>query len=250
MAVQCSTCDNVSTLIDAGDRDIEGLAQILGSSGPAMLTHLKTHIHPRLHDLTFRGSPVAISGPAPDPEPAIDPGVQQTAPASGGGVTSPEPPDSSPSHFADDDSTVSGFARERLGIPDEDSDQHAASPSPPTALRECLVWLRDEHPGEQVRAAALALMMAQKHWETSQRNAARLAQLRERRDQLRADLEAVCAEITCLEPDPLPPAAPRPEVNMAQVRTWAIANGIHVAPTGKIARAVVDDYLAAHPAVS
>lgn len=249
MAVQCSTCDNVSTLIDAGDRDIEGLAQILGSSGPAMLTHLKTHIHPRLHDLTFRGSPVAISGPAPDPEPAIDPGVQQTAPASGGGVTSPEPPDSSPSHFADDDSTADGgtSATGEAVVPANDL---AASPSPPTALRGCLVWLRDEHPGEQVRAAALALMMAQERWETSQRNAARLAQLRERRDQLQADLEAVCAEITCLEPDPLPPAAPRPEVNMAQVRTWAIANGIHVAPIGKITRAVVDDYLAAHPAVS
>lgn len=240
MAGQCSTCDNVSTLIAAGDRDIEGLAAILGVAAPSLISHLKEHQHDQLHELTFRGS--QIVAPAPPAVPDTDP---------------------RPSHFADVDAAADGGhtppATGEAGI---SADDHPpASPSPYAgALKESppppplvTLWiekLSTGHPDLDVRAAAGVLQDAIAAWEQSETDRARLRDLRARRDQLQADLEEVQAEITCLEPDPLPPAAPRPAVDMAEVRRWAIANGIHVAPTGKIARAVVDDCLAAHPAVS
>lgn len=265
MAVQCSTCDNVSTLIDAGDRDIEGLAQILGSSSPAMLTHLKDHTHPRLHDLTYHGQAVAgrTTNPSPSaPLPADRGEAGERMPPATGGADLPETPNPAPPAPTADE-TVSGFARERLGIPDEGSDQHAASPSSLLGstsdawegeIYDKIDCLRNTHPDERVRVAACDLLSAMGDWADAQLNAARRAELRKRRDQLQADLDQLQADLDQVSAEIERIDAPKQgkpaTVNMAQVRTWAIAEGIHVAPTGKIARAIVDDYLAAHPAVS
>jgi hypothetical protein len=67
----------------------------------------------------------------------------------------------------------------------------------------------------------------------------------EQRDRYAAAVEARRAELAAGQP------AGEPEVDLAAVRAWAADNGIVVSPRGRVAKAVVDQYLAAqHPHTS
>jgi hypothetical protein len=57
--------------------------------------------------------------------------------------------------------------------------------------------------------------------------------------------EAAVAKVETFTVEAEPAPAGEPEVDLAAVRAWAADNGIVVSPRGRVARAVVDQYLAA-----
>lgn len=242
---QCSRCDAVDECVAGNITSLEDVAGVIGRPTPSLHVHLVQHDRDDLlRRLTYNGEPILPPLPEPavevevvdeetsdriravytaDMEPAEDRGVQPPEPEIDGGV--------------DDDQEDGGWPEQPRVLPVLDID------------RMWLLDLGDDHPSEDVRCAAEALISAIDEWQQSQVERRRLEQLVAQRDQLNAEIEALAARLGDIQPEPAEPVAEEPapaEWTPKAIREWCRDNGVHCPATGRVPRAAVEAYREAH----
>lgn len=249
-AQQCSRCDTAAECVDQGLGRLEDIADVLGVPTPSLHVHLVQHDRDDvLSALTYGGKPI-IEPVAPKveettvvvqdgPEPAADVVDQE----------GPEPVQSNDGQKAGHpDNSVGDEDDDTYDVPDRPlmvgrAGRHEQEPDYGNLLdfRAVLEGLGLSHPGEAVRIAATDLASAIDEWVCERADRQRLEELVAQRDDLNQQIDALAAKLGDL--DPQPASQPRP-VDPAAVRVWARSKGLNVAPTSKIARRIIDGYLA------
>jgi len=267
---QCSRCDAVDECVAGNITSLEDVAGVIGCPPPSLHVHLVQHDRDDLlRRLTYTGEPilppkleettVVLSPAGPDlcdcgclelSGSAVERGgVKHTAELCasccrhGEFLTSDCPqcqPQPVPAVELDEDK--------------EDDQQEGGWPEQPRVLpvldidRMWLLDLGEDHPSEDVRCAAEALISAIDEWQQSQVERCRLEQLVAQRDQLNAEIEELAARLGDVEPQPAEPVAeePAPAESAKAIRAWCRDNGVHCPATGRVPRAAVEAYQEAH----
>lgn len=242
-AQQCSRCDTAAECVDQGLGRLEDIADVLGVPTPSLHVHLVQHDRDDvLSALTYGGKPIIDPTPhkveettvvvQADPEPAPDIVDQEE----------PEPLESNDRQMDWQAGLVPGHPEDHDGGADEAPAlaELVTGPPPDEEIVSVLEWLA-AHEVAAIRALAVDLLAALEDHAQQAMDRQRLEELVAQRDDLNQQIDALAAKLGDLDPQPV--SQPRP-VDPAAVRVWARSKGLNVAPTGKIARRIIDGYLA------
>jgi len=202
---QCTTCDNIATLVETGTSALEDIGATLGTPTPTLHRHLINHSRKDLMErLTYGDEPML--------EPAEVPAVDGDTAAIDGPVFVDVPEQDPDATWIGE--TIAPHLSEYL----DHEDQGVAE-----AASEAVAWVR----------ILIERVVAFNGREDLR---AELATLEARR----AEILAALGETEAPEPQEEP--EPQPDRDWPAIREWAAQRGLDCPSRGRVPRAVVDAY--------
>jgi hypothetical protein len=228
---QCSRCMDVATIVDGGTHRLEEAASVLGVPAPGLHKHLAGHgREDLLRRLSFAGEPI------------LPPKLEETTVVVESEPEPEEPADEWPENVDPQELVDAGLVE--VHVTEESYDRIRLE------LGASIETLASDHPDSAVRHAAAALSQALIDYEQNAMARAELQRLVDQRNELNELIEQLAARLGDAEPKPVRNLTNQ-ELGIAgespaAVRAWCRDNGVDVSATGRIGRASLEAYRAAH----
>lgn len=282
---QCSRCDDTADLISSANvTSIEEAAATIGCPAPSLHVHLVQHDRDDLlASLTYVGEPIIAAKVEettvvlPPPVEVCDCGTQNVHGGTveiGGTKHSVDKCAGCCTHGTFLDERCAGCGEDRsysttsaadasITSTDASAAEWPESPDPHEWASDVVASIANEHPSGGVRAAASELLSALISYEASEFVRGQLEELVAQRDALNAQIEELAARLGDVEhapePEPTLRRSEKPVRNLSAqdlgvvddespkvIRAWCRENGVHCPATGRVPRAAVEAYRAAH----